>query len=112
SLHAVSQESVTGGIAPISGATAAGTAVLSEETCQHCSKTLMSDERALFVEEEVGRIFCSEACIAAFFAPEIERLEKDYLRKVSGSDLSKEERESFSHLRWITLQEPDEIWRE
>jgi hypothetical protein len=120
SRHAKTLESVSssaGGVinipaAPISGATSAGTAVLSEESCQHCTKVLMSDERALFVEEEVGRIFCSEACIAAFFAPEIERLEKDYHRKVSGSDLSKDERDSYSHLRWITLQEPDEIWRE
>jgi hypothetical protein len=83
-----------------------------QESCQHCSKLLVTEDRALFVEEEVGRIFCSEACIAAFFAPEIERLEKDYFRKVSNGDLTKEERESFSHLRWITLQEPDEIWRE
>ena len=122
-LEAVAPTSTTGSmnmpggmpaapIGPAAGATSAGAAVLTEETCQHCSKALMTDERALFVEEEVGRIFCSEACIAGFFAPEIERLEKDYLRKVSSSDLSKEERESFSHLRWITLQEPDEIWRE
>jgi hypothetical protein len=82
------------------------------ENCQHCTKALVSEDRALFVEEEVGRIFCSEACIAGFFAPEIERLEKDYFRKVSDGDLTKDERESYSHLRWITLQEPDEIWRE
>jgi hypothetical protein len=82
------------------------------ENCQHCAKALVSEDRALFVEEEVGRIFCSEACIAGFFAPEIERLEKDYFRKVSDGDLTKDERESYSHLRWITLQEPDEIWRE
>ena len=111
--HEIGNETTHGALSgPGTAATSAGTAVLSEESCQHCTKTLMSDERALFVEEEVGRIFCSEACIAAFFSPEIERLEKDYLRKVSGSDLSKGDRESFSHLRWITLQEPDEIWRE
>jgi hypothetical protein len=88
------------------------TDVAPHENCQHCAKALVSEDRALFVEEEVGRIFCSEACIAGFFAPEIERLEKDYFRKVSDGDLTKDERESFSHLRWITLQEPDEIWRE
>jgi hypothetical protein len=84
----------------------------SEEYCQNCAKVLVTDDRALFVEEEMGRIFCSEACITGFFTPEIERLEKEYFRRLSQNDLTKEERESYSHLRWITLQEPDEIWRE
>lgn len=64
------------------------------------------------MEEEIGRIFCSEDCIATYFGPEIERLEKEYFRKISASDLSAPEREALAHLRWITLQEPDEVWRE
>jgi hypothetical protein len=87
-------------------------AVENEEHCQSCSKTLIAEDRALFVEEEVGRIFCSENCITTFFSPEIERLEKEYHRRVHSNDLTPSERESYSHLRWITLQEPDEIWRE
>lgn len=83
-----------------------------EDACYHCAKSLRGDERALFVEEEIGRVFCSEQCITSYFAPEIERLEKNYLRKVSSGDLSAEERESLAHLRWITLQEADEVWRE
>jgi len=83
------------------------------DACYHCTKSLSGDnERALFVEEEVGRIFCSESCIAAFFTPEIERLEKEFFRRLTPSDLASEERESLAHLRWITLQEPDEVWRE
>ena len=83
------------------------------DACHTCAKKLSGDaERALFVEEEVGRIFCSEACIATFFTPEITRLEKEYFKRLQPSDLSAEERESLAHLRWITLQEPDEIWRE
>lgn len=80
--------------------------------CQNCSGDLTSSSNALFVEEEVGRVFCSEECIIQFFAPEIERLEREYYRKLSASDLSAPQRESLTHLRWITLQEPDEIWRE
>ena len=64
------------------------------------------------MEEEIGRIFCSEACIASFFTPEIERLEKDYFKRLSPGDLNGDEREALAHLRWITLQEPDEVWRE
>lgn len=99
---------------PGPGAESAGAAVAVEasEFCQNCGRGLMNEDRALFVEEEVGRIFCSENCISTFFTPEIERLEKEYHRRVSQGDLTKEERESYSHLRWITLQEPDEIWRE
>lgn len=57
-------------------------------------------------------MFCSEPCITEFFAPEIHRLEKEYFRRLSPNDLTGEEREGLAHLRWITLQEPDEIWRE
>jgi hypothetical protein len=86
---------------------------VSDENCWHCTKSLRGDDqRALYVEEEVGRVFCSEACIAAFFTPEIDRLEKDFFKRLSSSDLTGEERESLAHLRWITLQEPDEVWRE
>lgn len=80
--------------------------------CQSCSTVLQKEDRALFVEEEIGRIFCSEECISAFFSPEVERLEKGYLRRSSVNDLTSEEKESFGHLRLITLQEPDEVWRE
>ena len=83
-----------------------------QDACENCSKGLSGSDRALFVEEEVGRIFCSEDCIASFFAPEISRLEKEFFRRLSGSDLSPDDREGLAHLRWITLQEPDEIWRE
>lgn len=80
--------------------------------CQFCGTALEQEDRALFVEEEIGRIFCSEDCISKFFAPEVERLEKGFQRRFSANDLTAQERESFAHLRWITLQEPDEIWRE
>jgi len=80
--------------------------------CQFCNTVLEQEDRALFVEEEIGRIFCSEECISQFFAPEVERLEKRFQRRFSTNDLTAQERESFAHLRWITLQESDEIWRE
>ncbi len=83
------------------------------EHCAYCGTDLRGAERALFVEEEVGRIFCSEECITAFFAPEIEKLEKEYVRRMKPeNDLTGEEREKLAHLRWVTLQEPDEVWRE
>lgn len=84
----------------------------SAEVCAYCSQDLAGEARALFVEEEVGRVFCSEQCIAQYFTPDIERLEKEYFRRLSDNDLSASERESLAHLRWITLQEPDEVWRE
>ncbi|MBC7690508.1 MAG: hypothetical protein H7222_01955 [Methylotenera sp.] len=83
-----------------------------QESCYSCSKNLKGQERALFVEEEIGRIFCTEECIAQYFTPEIDRLEKEYFKHLSKADLSADDREKFSHLRWITLQEPDEVWRQ
>jgi len=82
------------------------------ETCENCSQSITSDDKALFVEEEVGRIFCTEECIAEHFSTEIARLEKEYLRRRGDGDLTAEEREALDHLRWVTLQEPDEVWRE
>lgn len=80
--------------------------------CLHCSKILKGDDQALFVEEELGRIFCSEACITAYFAPEIELLEKEYFARRPKNDLTPDEREKLSHLKWMTLQEPEEVWQE
>jgi hypothetical protein len=85
---------------------------ISAEHCAACGKGLKGEDRALFVEEEVGRIFCSEDCITSHFQPDIDTIEKEYFRYRPKDDLSPEEREQFAHLRWITIQEPDEIWQE
>jgi len=84
-----------------------------ENHCASCGTDLRKGERALFVEEEVSRVFCTEECIATYFSPEIEALERDFQRhRQKARDLTDEERESFAHLRWVTLEQPDEIWRE
>lgn len=83
-----------------------------EDSCHHCEKNLQNEERALFVEEEVGRIFCTEECITQFFSAEIDRLEKEYYKHLASGDLTDKEREKLAHLRWMTLEEPDEVWRQ
>lgn len=85
---------------------------LTQEHCVACGKGLKSEDRALFVEEEVGRIFCSEECITQNFQSEIDQIEKAYFKYRPKDDLTPEEREQFAHLRWITIQEPDEVWQE
>ena len=80
--------------------------------CCECNKLIQAREQALFVEEEVGRFFCEEACIVAHFTPEIENMERDYGRNVSTRDLKPEERERYAHLRWTAIEEPEEVWRE
>ncbi|MFN7684118.1 MAG: hypothetical protein ACK5QT_01730 [Oligoflexia bacterium] len=82
------------------------------ECCAHCAKPLTPGDRALFVEEEVGRNFCSEDCITQYFSPEVERLEAEYQALVRSGDLGPVEREQLAQLRWSTLQDPDEVWRE
>ncbi|MBS1958904.1 MAG: hypothetical protein JST80_05480 [Bdellovibrionales bacterium] len=80
--------------------------------CYDCKNIIEARDQALFVEEEVGRYFCSEGCIVAHFTPDIEKLEREYGRHVSAQDLSPEERERFAHLRWLTLEQPGEVWVE
>ncbi|MCM0606026.1 MAG: hypothetical protein KA715_08040 [Xanthomonadaceae bacterium] len=80
--------------------------------CVACNKTLREEDRALFVEEELGRVFCSEECILNLFSPEIERIEGEYQKLVSDKDLTALDKEKLSHLRQSTLSDPDEIWRE
>jgi hypothetical protein len=82
------------------------------DECIHCGKGLKKDDRALFVEEELCRTFCTESCIADYFAADIRRLEREYHKHLPAGDLSGEEREKHAHLRWVTLENPDEVWRE
>ncbi|MBS1961423.1 MAG: hypothetical protein JST04_04350 [Bdellovibrionales bacterium] len=89
-----------------------GTPTVSAEHCVECGKGLKGEDRALFVEEDVGRIFCSEDCITQHFQADIDLIEKEYFKYRPKDDLSPDEREQFAHLRWITIQEPDEIWQE
>lgn len=88
------------------------TPAVSAEQCIECGKGLKGEDRALFVEEDVGRIFCSEDCITQHFQSDIDVIEKEYFKYRPKDDLSPDEREQFAHLRWITIQEPDEIWQE
>ena len=85
---------------------------LKKDSCANCAKSLKGSERALFVEEEIGRIFCSEECISEYFTPDVEVLEQEYLGLVSSEDLAPEKREELAYLRWITMEEPDEAWRQ
>lgn len=80
--------------------------------CDFCGKHLVPTEKALLVEEEKGRLFCTEDCISNYFSPEVERLEKQYFKLLTTGDLSADERERYAHLRWVTLEEPDEVWCE
>src|SRR5690606_27737236 len=82
------------------------------ESCVQCEQPLETGDRALFVEEEVGRIFCSEKCIVAYFGPEIERLEHEYAHWLSDRDLPGPARDELSHLRWDALADPIEVWRQ
>jgi hypothetical protein len=80
--------------------------------CSDCDKVIPAKDQALFVEEEVGRYFCSEPCIVSHFTGEIESLEREYGKHVQAHDLSSEERERYAHFRWTALEKPDEVWME
>jgi hypothetical protein len=83
-----------------------------QDACFACEKDLGESEKALFVEEDVGRVFCSEDCIVEHFSPDIERLEAEYQERVSADDFTVEQREHLLGLRWAVLENADEVWRE
>ena len=82
------------------------------EVCAYCERALTDKDRAIFVEEEVGRMFCSENCIVAYFSKDIEKLEQDYFRRVLPGDLTPREKDSLAELKWSTLERPQEVYLE
>ena len=84
-----------------------------KSACVNCTKDLNAQKvEAFFVEEEIGRVFCSESCIVDYFSPDIKRLEKEYFSRLSTEDLSSKDRKKLSEHRWATLKRPDEVWRQ
>lgn len=83
-----------------------------QDKCAFCETDLKNEKNVLFVEEDVGRVFCSEPCIVSYFSHDIERMEQEYLSSVQPWDFTAEERERLSELRWDTLANPQEIWCE
>jgi hypothetical protein len=80
--------------------------------CVCCQTPIVARDSAYFVEEEVGRLFCSEQCIIQFFRPEIQTLEKLYFKTVLPTELSADVREAHAHLRWRALESPSEAYEE
>lgn len=80
--------------------------------CIQCERKIQKLEKILYVEEEVGRAFCSEACIVQYFTPEIDRLEKEYYQIAGEEGFSSDENRKLSKVRWNTLVQPEEVWRE
>lgn len=83
-----------------------------QSLCAGCEKILQKNDQALFVEEEIGRVFCSEQCIVSYFEPEIQRLETEYYERIAEDDFDVAEREKLSFLRYETIERPSEVWCE
>lgn len=81
-------------------------------SCAYCERPLTDKDRAIFVEEEVGRMFCSDNCIVAYFSKDIEKLESDFFRRVLPGDLTPREKDSLAELKWSTLEQPQESFVE
>ncbi len=80
--------------------------------CVCCQTPIVARDSAYFVEEEIGRLFCSEECIIQYFRPEIQILEKTYFKTVLPTELNADVRESYAHLRWRALEAPSETYQE
>ena len=78
--------------------------------CVHCQRDMRESERALFVEEELGRVYCSQACIINYFSPEVQRIDWQYRSMVYFNHALPESEEMVSQFRGRTLACPDEVW--
>ncbi len=72
----------------------------------------MVGQKILFVEKEVGRCFCCEDCIQEYFKPTIQYMEEEWkkLHCLYPEDFSDESQASLAHCRYLTLEDPDEVW--
>ncbi len=84
------------------------------QSCSQCQKRLGLPEgpEALFVEDHRIHLFCSEACIVAFFKPAMSALKNEVERSRTSDDLSVAEQTALAGARWATLEKPDEIYVE
>lgn len=81
-----------------------------KSTCHDCGAGLKPDDSVFFVEEVVGRVFCSEECINEYFKPDVEALDADYQDHRPDDDLDNQESDELGSFRWPNLQNPDEVW--
>lgn len=82
-----------------------------EDQCAQCHSKLVSPEATLFVENEVGRNFCSETCILDFFHPEVEAAERRHHAWRKPTDFSESQTMAWEHLKLDLLRQPNEVWR-
>jgi hypothetical protein len=79
--------------------------------CAECSKQLNNSNNFLFVEKEIGRVFCSESCILNYFQPYVSAMEDNLLSlRNDAQDVPLSLFEKFLVLRKQTYENPDEIW--
>lgn len=83
-----------------------------KKVCENCFVTLPSSDTLFLVEEDIGRTFCSKNCVIFYFEDEVKRLENQYLSYLKPDDLSPKKRKALDPLKWKTLQNPHEVWRE
>jgi hypothetical protein len=81
--------------------------------CSFCKRVFHSHQDLLFVEDNVARGFCTEACIEQFFRPMVklyETIEGESREKLSiKEEISKKFLESPQYLEKL-LKDPKEIW--
>lgn len=82
--------------------------------CSQCKKITSKIEELLFVEDGVGRGFCSEPCIEKYFAPVIdyyESFEKDLRKKHGVRDEPCLKYVGHPSFMEMTLTKPKQIWK-
>lgn len=67
---------------------------------------------AIVIDQVQGLVFKDEDELYEYFAPQIQRLEKEYFLKRRGSDFKEQDFSLFEEHLAQALEEPDEIWED
>jgi len=79
--------------------------------CYQCSKST-TEESAFVINEENDLVFCSEECLQAHFAPQIETLAKELEQHHPKDDISEKKYEAYADCLDQLLEQPSEIWED
>lgn len=70
------------------------------------------DQELIVIDESAGLIFETEAELSAYFEESIAALESEYQALRTAEDFSDDEQVKLEEFLELTLDEPDEIWRD
>lgn len=80
--------------------------------CQSCRRSLGSEEKVVYVEENTTRYFCSEKCIRSYYDPMGEHYRRQMMEIRDPHDIAEADFAEYESYAPLCLSNPDEVWVE